>query len=184
MAFGHQGLHSGVAHLPFVLKLPQSRFAGQTSAGLLGNLDVAPTLLDLLGLDAPEGWSGKSFRRLLGDPSESAEFRPYLVLEASHQQEISVRTPKSMYREILPLHRENQELYPFLGYADGDPFQFFDLEQDPGENSDLGRQRPEELVRWGEVVRQHLLERDASLAGTLETEEHLEALEALGYIQR
>ena len=183
-AFGHQGLFAGVTRLPFVLKLPESDFAGQTSTALLGNLDVAPTLLDLLGFEAPEGWAGKSFRRLLGQSSGDAEFRPFLVLEGAHQQEISVRTPEIMYREILPHQRNDLGLYPFLGYADGEPFQLYYLEQDPWEDQELGRQRPEELVRWGEVVREHLRAQDTALAGTLETEEHLEALEALGYIQR
>jgi arylsulfatase A-like enzyme len=45
---------------------------------LLYQLDLGPTLCDLLGLEAPEDWDGRSFAPLLiGRPYEA---RPYLVL--------------------------------------------------------------------------------------------------------
>ena len=181
LSFRHQGLHGGVARLPLLLKLPGSEFGGTSEPALLGNLDIAPTLIDLLGLEAPDTWSGRSFRRLLG-PSE-ADFRPHLVLEGAHRHEISVRTLQHMYREIRPDFRQ-PEIFELLGFAPGQPVEFYDLESDPEEGTDLSTDDPEELKVLQDLVQSFLAQKQPVDNQKLESEEHLKALEALGYVDR
>ena len=77
VTFGHgQTMNGGLQsfHIPMVVHVPGMQPAGFEEA--VGMLDVAPTLADLLGLDAPASWEGKSFARWL-DGSEAPEWRPF-----------------------------------------------------------------------------------------------------------
>lgn len=181
LAFRHQGLHGSVARIPLLLKLPEGRLAGTRKEFLLGNLDLAPTLVDLLGLEVPGQWTGRSFLRLLEQEAE-ATFRPHLVLEGSHQQEISVRTPGSMYREVLPEFHQHREVSAYLGYDPDHPVEFYDLEVDRKEQKDLAAAAPPELERLRSLGREFLSRRERANAETLESEEHRRGLEALGYV--
>ena len=56
---------------PFILYDPRHPTAGQNLhiSELTGNIDMAPTILDLAGLPAPEGMQGKSVLPMLGTPN-------------------------------------------------------------------------------------------------------------------
>jgi arylsulfatase A-like enzyme len=183
MAFGHGGLYAGVARIPLILKLPSSLFAGSEQDFLLGNLDLAPTLVDLMGLGAPIEWSGKSFARLLGE-GPGTKFRPHLILEGAHRHEISVRTPKQMYRELLPDHEQNEQLAQILGYSPEQSTQLFDLETDREELFDLASSSPLVVEELRSLARQFLAEHERKEAQILDSPAHLKALEALGYVNR
>lgn len=183
MAFGHGGLYGGVTRIPLILKLPASRLAGSRQDFLLGNLDLAPTMVDLLGVEAPPEWSGKSFARLLG-AGPQVRFRPHLVLEGAHRHEISVRTPNRMYRELLPDQQQNQPLAQMLGYSVEQPAQFFDLAADREELFDLGSNSPQEVAELRALAREFLAKHERKEAQVLDSPEHLKALEALGYVNR
>lgn len=58
--FDHHGLYEGNVHVPLILYWPGTLPAGRRVPGLVQNLDIAPTLLDLAGVpdrDAMEGLS-------------------------------------------------------------------------------------------------------------------------------
>jgi len=58
--YGHgNAIYEENVHVPLVLINP-SLFHGETYATLSGHIDVAPTVLELLGLQPPTGWEGKS----------------------------------------------------------------------------------------------------------------------------
>lgn len=181
LAFEHHGLFKDVTRLPLVLKLPGSKLAGRRPDFLLGNLDVAPTLLEIAGVEAPSQWSGRSFLRLLGEP-QGREFRPYLVLEGANRQEISVRTRQWMYRRVLGEFRSQAEKLFFLGYASGRPQELYDLGADPGETVGLDPEGHPASGRLEEVLREFAVHETAH-GERLETREHLEALKALGYLE-
>lgn len=181
LAFEHHGLFQGVTRLPLVLKLPRSKLAGSRPDFLLGNLDVAPTLLEIAGVEPPSQWSGRSFLRRLGEP-KGREFRPYLVLEGANRQEISVRTRQWMYRRVLGEFRSQAEKLFFLGYAPGRPQELYDLGADPGETVGLDPEGHPVSSRLEEILREFAVH-EAVGAERLETREHLEALKALGYIE-
>ena len=85
---------------PFVVKwnagLPQK---GAVSNSLISVIDIAPTLLQLTGVDALPSFQGKSFVPVLKDPARA--FRNYVFSEHNwHDQEAlerMVRTPDYLY---------------------------------------------------------------------------------------
>jgi len=59
------------ARAPFIFHDPRSPSShGKRTAALSGNIDVAPTILELAGLDAPKKLDGKSLVPLLTDPKK------------------------------------------------------------------------------------------------------------------
>lgn len=64
-------------NVPLLLSYPGVVRAGWTSAALASTVDLVPTLLELMGLAAPEGVDGRSFAPVLR--GESAEHRDTIV---------------------------------------------------------------------------------------------------------
>ncbi len=65
---------------PFLVRWPAGNVrAGGTSESLLSSVDIAPTLLELAGLPMEPTFQGKSFARLLTDPT--ANYRDYIFAE-------------------------------------------------------------------------------------------------------
>ncbi len=181
LAFEHHGLFKDVTRLPLILKLPQSRHAGSRADFFLGSLDVAPTLLEIAGVEPPSQWSGRSFRRLLGKPA-GRELRPHVVLEGANRQEISVRTRQWMYRRVLGEFRSQAGKLRFLGYPEDRPQELYDLMADPGETVGLDPEGHAASKRLEEILRDFAAQ-GAVPVERLETREHLEALKALGYVE-
>jgi arylsulfatase A-like enzyme len=61
-------------HIPLVMYVPGK--APQTFQQIVRAIDIAPTLMDLLGQSSPAGWEGKSFAPWLDEPS-IAQSRPF-----------------------------------------------------------------------------------------------------------
>lgn len=55
-----QGGYEELAHLPLIVRLPGGREGGRRVEGLAAMVDLAPTILDLVGLDAPAEAQGES----------------------------------------------------------------------------------------------------------------------------
>jgi arylsulfatase A-like enzyme/Tfp pilus assembly protein PilF len=74
-------LYREAVHIPLVVRLPRAIRAGTRVAGTVGQADLAPTLLELAGLQAAEGLDGVSLRGALagappGHPVYSETFYP------------------------------------------------------------------------------------------------------------
>ncbi|HEC32450.1 MAG TPA: hypothetical protein ENI41_08160 [Deltaproteobacteria bacterium] len=52
-------------HIPLILKLPGRAYAGTCVDGLVSQVDIAPTILDILKLEKPSNWYGVSTIPLL-----------------------------------------------------------------------------------------------------------------------
>lgn len=84
---------------PWIVRRPGEVRAGTRTASLISAIDLAPTLLDLAGVDAPSTMTGKSFRPILDDPH--AEIREHVFAEHDwhdfddHQR--AVRTVRFKY---------------------------------------------------------------------------------------
>ncbi|MGH9461191.1 MAG: sulfatase [Vicinamibacteria bacterium] len=106
-------------HIPGILKLPGSRYAGRRLPMLHGNIDVAPTLLELTGLSIPDVFQGRSIA-LNGEVEESR--RVFAELVAPQYVSYAVHGDRYKYiRELLPEPREH----------------LFDRQKDPAERSNL-----------------------------------------------
>lgn len=97
------------ARVPLFVASPQCKHAGSRSQSLVELIDLFPTLVELCGLPMPQGLDGKSFARLLDDPT--APFKPaayteyprpaYYQYDGEQPQAMgcSVRTPLVRYTE-------------------------------------------------------------------------------------
>ena len=85
---------------PFIVKWNDGiSTPGGVSDGLISSIDIAPTILDLSGVESPASFQGKSFKALFQDPG--SEFRKYVFAEHNwHDHEAHermVRTEDYLY---------------------------------------------------------------------------------------
>ena len=57
--------------MPFLVRYPKLVSKGKSSDELFLNVDIAPTLLDLAGINTPKAMQGKSFKTALKDPENA-----------------------------------------------------------------------------------------------------------------
>jgi len=132
----------------------------------VGHVDLLPTLLDALGLPAPEGLSGRSLWPLAFGQG---------------------RTPAPAYFEALSSSL-NRGWAPLHGVVDGSlkyvdlPLpELYDLGRDPAEASNLVARRPADLERLRDRLA-GFRARDRGISRVAEEAEALERLRALGYV--
>ena len=112
----HHTLYEKVIHVPLVLRAPGIAPAGVRVGGTVSNIDLAPTLLDLAGL---EPWPNRSGSSLAPLWTEDLDRQVYLDL---------VRPAKD-------LELRGYRFGPAKGILDAERqmFRVYDLAQDPGE---------------------------------------------------
>src|SRR5213079_485262 len=55
-----QTYYEGVVRTPLVIAAPGLERPGRADEALVQNIDVAPTIAEMAGVDRPRGWSGRS----------------------------------------------------------------------------------------------------------------------------
>jgi arylsulfatase A-like enzyme len=68
-----QTYYDGVVRTPLVIAAPGIVRPGRPAAPLVQNLDVAPTILDMVGVDSPKVWSGHSLKAVLASDGPTGE---------------------------------------------------------------------------------------------------------------
>ena len=176
--FGHPPrVYQELAHVQWLLRLPDARDAGRVIAQPVALLDVAPTLLDLAGLPVPAEFQGRSLRGLLSGSDDGAWLAERALL--------SKPPTRGAARWRCGAARRSSCSRRATARAE-----LYDLAADPGETRDLAAERPEraaalraELEAW---VKQ--LHREGAQAGTQavpnrDPHPSRGALEALGYVE-
>jgi arylsulfatase A-like enzyme len=127
-------LYEGALHVPLIIGDPRQKRVGLRNSGLVETIDIMPTLLELVELDAPSQMRGKSLKPLMEDPCRphrSAVFSEWTthcvnsnarhVLDACVNPNIkSVRTTE----------------WKYIHYV-GEPGELYHISDDPGENRNL-----------------------------------------------
>ncbi len=131
----------------------------------VGHVDVLPTILDLLGLPAPAGLSGRSLRPLLTGAGSEARPSYFEALSAS------------LNRGWAPLRGIREGA---LKYVELPVPELYDLATDPGETRNLASGRGSDLDRLAAHLRR-LREGERSISRTAESADTVERLHALGY---
>ncbi|MDH5491486.1 MAG: sulfatase, partial [Myxococcales bacterium] len=121
---GHS-LYEELLHVPFVIRMPGLGREGARIPEAVGLVDLAPTILDALGLEIPEAMSGRSLLPLLRHESESG---PRLTVAGFMEGWRALIVGR---RKLIQRTEERMML--------------FDLEADPQEREDLAAERPLEL---------------------------------------
>jgi arylsulfatase A-like enzyme len=114
-------LHPALTHVPLVLVDPSRRKAGQTSDWYASTHDLAPTLLSMLGVRAPEAMNGVDLSALLVDkplPQRDYAFGGY-------GNSFYIRTRR----------------WTLFGSNRARNFHLYDRKHDPGENVNLAHRR-------------------------------------------
>ncbi len=117
--------------IPLIIDWP-GKGQGEVNEALHYNLDLAPTLAELLDSEPKEVWDGTSFASAV-KPDKKAEGRDYLVLsQCAHVCQRSVRFGPWLY---MRTYHDGYHLFP--------QEMLFNVEADPHEQKNLAEERPD-----------------------------------------
>lgn len=147
---GSVGLHAHTLYdelirVPLLLYVPHTA-PGRIKSEVASAIDVAPTLLDLAGLEVPSSFGGLSLRGVL---SGTVGGRAAAISETAHTRASVLERIEENYEEILALvprarteaaggvtRSVSSESAKIISNADGS-FELYDLAADPGERRNL-----------------------------------------------
>lgn len=153
-------LYEEISEIPLIMKLPGVIPQGRRVSGICETIDVAPTILDICGLDIPEEMDGKSLlKRVQGKRSSPPK---YSVAHTLHEQvylyeHFSIRTERYKLIRTVPLTKKPEVLkdkwsgdagHRFERLASvavnkaGTWWELYDLKNDPKETKNLFESRP------------------------------------------
>lgn len=136
-------LLDSLLHVPLLMRAPGRIAEGLVSDAMVEQVDVVPTLLDLLGLEHPLGVQGRSFAQLVcGETGEHKEavygeicppwlrnpFANYEAMEAFHGS--WEKTPMNVIGDYTKSIRERD--YRYVWFATGEE-ELYDHREDPHE---------------------------------------------------
>ncbi|MGE5127832.1 MAG: sulfatase [Betaproteobacteria bacterium] len=165
-AFGERGkvgwhgdtLYDEQLRIPLIVKLPGSRFAGTRIETQVREIDLAPTLLSLLGMPVPPAFSGTVIDLAGG----AADHPPWAVASIDgNPHDVALRTRRWKWYEG----------------------RLFDLRADPGERRDVVALHPEIERDLSARLAAIFQSRDiAPDTPVVQTEEARNELRSLGYV--
>jgi len=130
----HHTADECVTHLPMVLKWP-GLAGGRVDRGLHYQIDVAATVLELLGARVPSNWDGSGFTDAVRRGNESG--REHLIVsQGAWTAQRSVR-----FGDYICIRTYHD------GYHALPNVMLFDLKRDPHETRDLAPDQPELAAR-------------------------------------
>jgi choline-sulfatase len=175
----HKWVYQTVVHAPALIRLPGGRGGGARLTGPASHVDLLPTILETLGVPAPDAVQGAALNLL--EPSEGPS-RP-LYGEATGprwpgggpDQRNARFVREGRFKLIQTPYQGTEELY--------------DLAADPGETANLLAAPTPDVAATAERLRQRLAEWVAaadplpSTFGGMEKSDTIEKLRSLGYIE-
>ena len=121
--------------IPLLACWPDAIKAGSECNALAANIDIAPTMLELAGLDVPDSIDGKSLHPLLNNPDSQAN-RESLLYEY-YWEPAFPQTPTTFC-----LREDRFKLIQYHGIWDTD--ELYDLQSDPQERVNLIHQKDQQ----------------------------------------
>lgn len=126
----HGTADQATCRIPMIIRWPGKQ-SGIVDDGLHYQLDLAPTIAELIGAKAPSSWDGVSYAGSIDGREQ--EGRPYLVLsQCAHVCQRSVRFEDWLY---IRSYHDGHHGFP--------KEMLFDLKQDPHEQINLAETRPD-----------------------------------------
>jgi len=173
---GHSNwLYEEIVRVPLLFVWEGHIQPGKQHSLPVGNADLYPTLVELVGLDPVEGLSGMSLAGALLGTSEASRSSgdvdaPLLLMNTRRHWAILGTVDGRRYKLV---HRRK------------DPEELFDLTDDPGGFKSIAGDRPEIVAALRAVAEEMGVTKP--LAGPIDNErsvglDELEALKALGYV--
>ena len=178
-SIGHgQTLYEETVRVPLIIKPPSSEGSPAAFRALLktvdmpvSNLDIVPTVLDLLGLDSGQGkLKERSLVPLMRGKAPSASKPFFMELDLTD----SWKAVRRGNWKLIDAKRKQDRYF------------LFDLKEDPGEHQDLFQERPElykelgsELNRW---IKEHPLFSPPKVNQAISSN-RVNKLRSLGYLK-
>ncbi len=133
--FGEHGLidkrsaYEESIRVPMIMSAPGLFPRGTTVSAQVANLDIAPTILDLVGADIPEQFEGRSFRGLADGSADPADWREAMLYEYFWEFNFP-HTPTT-----FAIRTNDYKLIQYHGIWDTD--ELYDMRADPQEMNNL-----------------------------------------------
>ncbi len=127
--FDHEGLYDADVHVPLIMRFPNDARGGQRVSPMVANLDVLPTVLDVLGVKAPANLDGTSLVPLM-DGKVDRVYSELFFGEGNWQCKRAVRTQE--WKLIRALSDT-----PMHNWHGDPPKELFYLPDDPNEQTNL-----------------------------------------------
>lgn len=169
--FGHiSQLYNSLLRVPFIMAYPGRLPEGRVIDERVGLVDLAPTVMDLMGLESPPRANGVSLVPLMA----GGEAEPRSIVAETYRPEA--------YSDKRALVRDGFK-YIHSWTDDREWEELYDLSADPGELRDLSKIEVERLAAMRAALQNRLLKAVAAdvVEADLSTAE-IERLRALGYI--
>lgn len=132
-SFGEHGLidkrhfYEESAKVPFLIRCPELFSGGATKNKMIQNIDVAPTILEVAGIEKPDHMQGSSILPLLR--TDSVQWRDKVFYEYYWEYDFP-QTPT--------MHGVRTDRYKLIRYHGiWDTNEFYDLQEDPNEMNNL-----------------------------------------------
>jgi len=179
--FEHREPYETTVHVPLIVK-PSADWPAAAPPRVksqVGHIDLMPSILDLLGVEAPDGMDGRSWRSLLEQPGQTFHDVLYLTGGAFKQNgrwrapELAVRTDTAKYirrvrASFEPTHTgrdigalcappwrgdKSRTLADRIDYFNSLPDEeLYDLEHDLCETHNIAEERPEQTRQLREAL--------------------------------
>ncbi len=172
-----QYLYDTTQHVPLIIKMPAGKGAGRRIPDVVQLIDLAPTVLDYLGVSAPESFEGKSLLDLLNGQERKepgvaysenkggGTILPGIGVMTNMRIQISMRTPEAKY--IYDLTKDKEELYEIAT----DPGETINVFSEKSELAESCYRRLQNVLK--EAVETEVIEVDPRI---------LKQLKSLGYV--
>jgi choline-sulfatase len=142
----HGTADQATCRVPLIVKWPGCR-AGTVDEGLHYNIDLAPTMAELLGYDRQPCWDGQSMAGSLKTGADTGR-EQLVVSQCAHVCQRSVRFGPWLY---MRTYHDGYHLFP--------KEMLYQVEEDPHEQHDLAESRPDlcregawRLLQWQEEM--------------------------------
>jgi arylsulfatase A-like enzyme len=148
--FDHHGMYDNVLHVPLIIRYPARLPAGKRSGGYNQHKDLAPTLLELAGIEAVDiDFDGQSLLPLIDGEVISHESEFYIT-ECTWMRKHGWRTPQ--WKLIRPLEPD---------FHAKPPVELYNLVADPDENINLAETHPDVVAHLTERMAAWIAQREA-----------------------
>jgi len=134
--FDKRWMYEESFRMPFVIKNPRIIEAGTSSDAMIMNIDFAPTLLDMAGIEIPSEMQGKSFKGAFEGNEINKRKSVYY-----HYYEWPI------WHKVQPHYGIKTDRYKLMHfYYSMDEWELYDLKTDPNEMNNIYAQASPELI--------------------------------------
>jgi arylsulfatase A-like enzyme len=146
--FDHHGIYDNTLHIPLIIRYPKRIPAGLRVKGYTQQKDLVPTLLDLAGIKTRIRFDGQSLMQLVTGEKASLDSEFYIT-ECTWMRKHGWRTPE--WKLIVALEPD---------FHFKPPVELYNLVEDPKENNNLAKERPDVVALLRKRMLAHIARRE------------------------